>query len=144
MGGLPSFPGCAPYADTVIGLLLKFVVFLASAAIGLLAATWLVDGVSVHPRGFVTAVLIFALAQAILSPFFAKMTSRYASAFLGGVGLVSTLVALALAAWFTGSAGLSIAGAGSWIAATVLVWLVTALATVLLPKLLIGKKVAGR
>ena len=76
-------------------------------------------------------MVIFTVAQAILSPFFLKMASRYASAFLGGIGLVSTLAALILASLL--SNGLSIRGIGSWIAATVVVWLVTALATLVLP-----------
>jgi hypothetical protein len=97
-----------------------------------------VPGVSVSVSGFITAVVIFTVAQAILSPFFLKMASRYASAFLGGIGLVSTLAALILASVFTN--GLSIRGIGSWVAATVLVWLVTALATLLLPMLLLKKK----
>jgi len=90
----------------VIRLLLRTLVFLGSAAIGLLVASWLVPGMTLRPWGFVVAVVIFALAQAILSPFFLKMASRYATAFLGGVGLVSTFVALLLASTF--SAGLSI------------------------------------
>jgi hypothetical protein len=99
-----------------------------------------VPGVTVRPLGFVTAVVIFTVAQGILSPFFLKMASRYASAFLGGIGLVSTLAALILATLLTN--GLSIRGIGSWVAATVVVWLVTALATLLLPMLLLKKKVS--
>lgn len=83
-------------------------------------------------------MVIFAVAQAILSPFFLKMASRYASAFLGGIGLVSTLAALILASVFTN--GLSIRGIGSWVGATIVVWLVTALATLLLPVLIIKRK----
>ena len=93
---------------------------------------------SLSALGFITAVVIFTVAQAILSPFFLKMASRYASAFLGGIGLVSTFVALLLASLL--SNGLSIRGTGSWIAATVLVWLVTALATVVLPVLVLREK----
>lgn len=59
-------------------------------------AAWLITGVRVSAWGFVTAVVIFTVAQAILSPFFLKMASRYASAFLGRIGLVSTLAALIL------------------------------------------------
>jgi hypothetical protein len=124
----------------VIRFLLRVLVFLGSSAIGLLVASWLVPGVSVRPLGFVTAVVIFTVAQAILSPFFLKMASRYASAFLGGIGLVSTLAALILASVL--SHGLSVRGIGSWVAATVVVWLVTALATLLLPMLLLKKKAA--
>ncbi|MGB3353149.1 MAG: phage holin family protein [Mycobacterium sp.] len=122
----------------MIRFLLRVAVFLGSSAIGLLVADWLVPGVSVSVWGFVAAVVIFTVAQAILSPFFLKMASRYASAFLGGIGLVSTFVALLLASLL--SNGLSIRGIGSWVAATVLVWLVTAVATVVLPVLLLREK----
>ena len=122
----------------MIRFLLRVAVFLGSAAIGLLVAAWLVPGVSLSALGFITAVVIFTVAQAILSPFFLKMASRYASAFLGGIGLVSTFVALLLASLL--SNGLSIRGTGSWIAATVLVWLVTALATVVLTVLVLREK----
>jgi hypothetical protein len=124
----------------VLRFLARTAIFLGSSAIGLLVASWLVPGVTVRPLGFITAVVIFTVAQAILSPFFLKMASRYASAFLGGIGLVSTLAALILASVLTH--GLSIRGIGSWVAATVVVWLVTALATLLLPMLILKKKVA--
>jgi MFS family permease len=122
----------------VIRFLLRVAIFLGSSAIGLLVAAWLVPGVSVSALGFITAVVIFTVAQAILSPFFLKMASRYASAFLGGIGLVSTLAALILASVLTH--GLSIRGIGSWVAATVIVWLVSALATLLLPVLILKNK----
>jgi hypothetical protein len=122
----------------VIRFLLRTAVFLGSSAIGLLVAAWLVPGVRVSVSGFITAVVLFAVAQAILSPFFLKMASRYATAFLGGIGLVSTLAALILASIFTH--GLSISGIGSWIAATIVVWLVTALATLLLPVLVLKRR----
>ncbi|BBZ31830.1 phage holin family protein [Mycolicibacterium confluentis] len=125
----------------MIRLLLHALVFLGSSTIGLLVANWLVPGVEVHLSGFLVAVLIFAVAQAILAPFFLKMASRYASAFLGGIGLVSTLAALILASVLTD--GLTIRGIGSWVAGTVVVWVVTAIATLLLPALVLKKKKAS-
>ncbi|OBB32490.1 hypothetical protein A5792_01970 [Mycolicibacterium peregrinum] len=125
----------------MVRFLLRIAIFLGSSALGLLVAAWLVPGVSVSAWGFVSAVVIFAVAQGVLSPFFLKMANRYASAFLGGIGLVSTLVALILASVLTH--GLSISGIGSWIAATVVVWLVTAVATVVLPALFLKKKAAS-
>lgn len=125
----------------MVRFLLRIAIFLGSSALGLLVAAWLVPGVSVSAWGFVAAVVIFAVAQGVLSPFFLKMANRYASAFLGGIGLVSTLVALVLASVFTH--GLSISGIGSWIAATGVVWLVTAVATVVLPALFLKKKDAS-
>lgn len=125
----------------MIRFLLRIAIFLGSSATGLLVAWWLIPGVTVRPLGFLAAVVIFTVAQGILSPFFLKMASRYASAFLGGIGLVSTFVALLLASLF--ASGISIRGIGSWIAATVVVWLVTALATLVLPMLLLKKKAAS-
>ena len=66
------------------------------------------------------------------------LATKYASAFVGGIGLVSTLVALVLASALT--RGLSITGVASWVGATVVVWLVTALATVVLGKLVVPAK----
>lgn len=121
----------------MVRFLIRAAIFLASAAIGLLVAALVIPGVSVRVTGFILAVVIFAVAQSVLAPFFAKMANRYASAFLGGIGLVSTLVALVLASVLT--RGLTISGVGSWVAATVLVWLVTAVATVLLPVVFLKK-----
>ena len=119
-------------------LLLRAAIFLGSAALGLLVAAWLVPGVSVSANGFIVAVVLFALTQAILSPFILKMATRYAAAFLGGIGLVSTLVALILASIFTD--GLRIEGLGSWLWATLVVWLVTAGATMLPPLLVLRNR----
>ena len=124
----------------MIRFLLRIAVFLGSSAIGLLVASLLVSGMTLRPLGFLTAVVIFTVAQGVLSPFFLKMASRYASAFLGGIGLVSNLAALLLASLF--SSGISIRGVGSWIAATVIVWLVTAIATLVLPVLMLKNKTA--
>jgi len=55
-----------------------------------------------------------------------------------GIGLVSTFVALLLASLL--SNGLSISGIGSWVGATVVVWLVTAVATLVLPMLVLREK----
>jgi uncharacterized membrane protein YvlD (DUF360 family) len=123
-------------------LLLRATVFLGSSAIGLLVAWWLVDGVSMSVTGFIVAVVVFSIAQAALSPLITKITRRYASALLGGVGLISTLVALVIATFLIH--GITISGLGSWVAATLVVWLVTALATLLLPVLLKTKETPSK
>jgi hypothetical protein len=115
----------------MIRLLLNVVIALGSSAVGILVATWVLDDMTVEPSGFVVAVLVFTVAQAILSPFIMKVAARNAPAFLGGIGLVSTLVALVIANVFTD--GLSISGATTWILASLIVWLVTALAAFFLP-----------
>jgi len=130
----------------MIMFLLRAVIFLVSAAIGLIVADLILDGFVIEWRnwwGFVLAIVIFAVLQSILAPWLARVAQRNAPAFLGGIGIVSTFVALVVVALIPG-AGLSIDGLVSWVLAPVIVWLVTALATLLLPMIFIKKKVAGR
>ena len=116
----------------MIRILLRLAVYLGSAAIGLLVASLLIDGVTVNVVGFIVAVVVFALTQSLLTPLVTALARRYASAFVGGVGLVATLVALLLANALTD--GLSISGGiTTWILATLVVWVVTAAAAMLLP-----------
>ena len=85
--------------------------------------------------GFIVAVVVFAVTQAILSLSILKLPHRYASLLLGGTGLALTIVALILASVLTH--GLTIDGMASWLATTVVVWLVTTIWAITLPELLI-------
>ena len=114
----------------MIRFLLNLGISLVVAAIALLVAGSLVQGVEVSASGFLLAVGIFALAQAVLSPFVFNVARKHASAVLGGVGLVSTLLALWVATLFPG--GLEIHGAQAWVLTPLVVWIVTALGTWLL------------
>ncbi len=76
------------------------------------------------------------MIQSVISPFLARFAAKNATAFLGGVGLVATFVAL-VAATALGDSLTITGGVETWIAATVIVWLVTALATLLLPLALV-------
>lgn len=132
-------PRLRPYDERMIRFLIRTAIFIASAAIGLLVAMWLVPEVTLSWSGATVAVLVFAIIQSVVSPFLFKMAARNAPAFLGGIGLVSTFVALFVASLFPG--GLEIEGWRAWIVAPVLVWLVTALATFLLPMIFLKKTV---
>jgi len=112
-------------------ILPRAIVLLGSWAIGLLVAAWVVPHVSVSPSGFIVAVVLFSVAQAILSLLIVRLPHGYASLLLGGTGLVLTFVALSLAAVLTH--GLTIRGVASWIAATIVVWLVTTVGAISLP-----------
>jgi hypothetical protein len=112
-------------------VLSRAVVLLGSWAIGLLVAAWVVPHVVVSLSGFIVAVVLFSVAQAILSLVIMRLPHGYASLLLGGTGLVLTFVALSLAAVLTH--GLTIRGAASWIAATIVVWLVTTVGAISLP-----------
>jgi len=106
-----------------------------SWAIGLLIAAWIVPGVSLSVLGFIVAVLVFSVAQAILSLPMLKLPRQHASLLLGGTGLVLTIVALILASVLTH--GITIDGMAPWVATTVVVWLVTTIGAITLPEVLI-------
>ena len=125
----------------MIRFLVNTAVYMAAAAIGLLVADMVVDGLSVtYPVGFITAALIFGLIQAILTPFFEKITRENASVLTGGVGLFSALIAL----WITSiiSDDLTISGVSTWLVAALVIWLASMFAGFIL-KVTVAKKVIG-
>lgn len=119
----------------MIRFLVRAVIFLASAAIGLLVAKLTLDDMSIDASSFIAVVVIFAVIQSVLAPFIAKVTARNAPAILGATGLISTFIALLVADVV--SDGMTITGASTWLLATLIVWLVTMLATLLLPIILV-------
>ena len=124
----------------MIRLLIGFVIQLVSNALGLIVASWILDDVTISGAAFVVAVVIFTVVYAVAQPFLTQITARAVAALRGGVALVATLVGLIITALV--SDGLSIEGAGTWIAATVIVWIVSLLGVVILPFLFVKKKVA--
>jgi hypothetical protein len=119
----------------MLRLLVRTIVFFASSAIGLIVADALLDDMSVSANGFLITLVIFAVLQTVIAPFIARVTARNATALLGGAGLISTFVALVVAHVVGDS--LAISGVVTWIAATVIVWLATAIATLLIPLALV-------
>jgi hypothetical protein len=103
---------------------------LANAA-GLYVAALLLDDFNISGEGYVTAVIIFTVTTMVLSPFVASVALRSMPAIMGGTALVTTLVGLVLTDFLTD--GLSISGVGTWILATLVVWLFSLLAAVILP-----------
>ncbi|WP_208382534.1 phage holin family protein [Microbacterium ulmi] len=126
--------------------LIRALIFIVSAALGLLVADWILPGFQIDWSdwwGFVICALIFAVLQSVLAPWLATVARRNAPALLGGIGIISTLIALVVVVLLP-IGGLRIADALSWILAPVIVWVVTALATVFLPMIFIKKKVQER
>ncbi|MDL9980475.1 phage holin family protein [Microbacterium candidum] len=119
----------------MIRFLIRAGIWLVSAFLGLVIADLLLPGFSLHWNnwwGVVLAVVIFAVLQSVLAPWIMKVATRRAPAFVGGIGLVSTFIALLIAVIIP-AAGIGIDGPVAWIVGTLVVWLVTALATWLLP-----------
>lgn len=121
----------------MIRFLLSVAISIVSSAIALLVTSALIPGVTVSASGFVIAVVVFTVAQAILAPFVFNLARKYASAVLGGIGLVSTFLGLFVATLFPG--GLQISGITAWVLAALVVWLITALGTWILGALIIKR-----
>ena len=115
----------------MIRLLVRTLIALAGTAVGLIVAGVLLDGVDIDVTSFLVAVVIFTVVFAIIQPFLAVQLARAGSAALGGVALISTLVSLIITDLL--SDGFSISGIGTWIAAMVVVWIVSLLAVFILP-----------
>lgn len=107
----------------------------------LLCGWWLSEWVALQPGGFIVAVVVFLVAQSILAPFVFNMARKYASALLGGVGLISTLLALWIATLFPG--GVTVQGIG-WVLAPLLIWVITALGGWIVMSLVLKRFFADR
>ena len=123
----------------MVVFLIRAFIFLASAALGLWIASLIVDGFTVTAEGFLIVVVVFAVLQSILTPWFLVMSRKYANALTGAVGLVSTIAALFVATLI--GDGLTISGATAWILGSFIVWIVTMLGTLLLPMILLRNRV---
>lgn len=123
----------------MIRFLISTAIFFASAALGLLVADLILPDLTVDATSYLVAALIFALIQAILSPLIFKMVHKNASAFTGGVGIISTLVALVITDLVVD--GFDISGLTTWILAALIVWLAGAIAAFVLPYLFLKRAV---
>lgn len=126
----------------MIILLIRAAIYIGTAALGLLVASWVLADFKLQAGGFFLAVVVFALANSILTPFVFRLTNRYAPVALGGIGLLSTLVALFVAAVFP--EGLEISSATAWVLAPLIVWITTTLGAWLLPMIFLKKRLAIR
>ncbi|SFR90453.1 4 TMS phage holin, superfamily IV [Agromyces sp. CF514] len=108
----------------MVRTLVNLAIFLATAALALLLASLLVPGFHVHPGGFIVAIIVFAIAQALVEWLVRSIFHRSAPTVAGIAGLLSTFLALWITSLF---GGVSFDGLGGWILATVVVWLVTAI-----------------
>ncbi len=123
----------------MIRLLVGFVIQLAANALGLLVADWVLEDVTVSGTAFLVAVVIFTVVYAIAQPFLTQLALSSAAALRGATALVATLIGLIVTSLV--SDGLSISGGLTWIEATVIVWIVSLLGTLVLPMIFVKKKV---
>lgn len=105
----------------MIRWLISVAVHLVANAVALWVADLILDDFNITWSGFLVAVLIFTGVEVLVEPAFRQASARGATALEGGVALIATLVGLIVTDLISDS--VSISGASTWIAATVIVWL---------------------
>jgi hypothetical protein len=123
----------------MIRFLISAAVWLGASAVGLIIAVIALPDMSIDVTSFIEIVVIFAILQALLTPFMMKMAAGQARALLGGAGLFATLIALIITKLI--SSGLHITGLGTWVLAAVIIWIAGMIASWLLPFLLVRNAV---
>ena len=114
--------------------LVSTALFLGTAAAGLLVAVIALDRMTITSAiSFLTVVVLFAVIQAVVTPFF-RVSAKAVPVLAGVVGLPATFAALLVTTLI--SDGLKISGLSTWLFATLIVWLVTLFASWLLPRVL--------
>jgi len=126
----------------MIRFLISALIWLATAAIGLLVASLVLNDMSIDAGSFLVVVVVFAAIQSLLTPFIAKLAANNARALLGGVGLAATFIALLISEVLFD--GFTITGVSTWIFATLIVWLVSMLGAWLLPLIFLKRAADNR
>lgn len=119
----------------MIRFVLRLAISVGAAAVGLVVAASLLDKMSLDVVSLIVTAAIFAVVSGLLGPFVVSRALRHAPAIMGGIGLVTTFVALLITDLI--SDGLSISGVSTWVIATLIVWAATLIAMLLLPWILI-------
>lgn len=115
----------------MVRTLIRLGLTLLGNALGLWIASLVLDDMHVSGTAFVIAVVIFTVLMVVLQPLMTKLAMQHAESLQGGSALVTTFVALLITSLI--SDGLEISGVVTWILATVIVWLGSLLAGVILP-----------
>lgn len=105
--------------------------YLIANAVGLLLSIVIVPGFTISPMAFFVAVLIFSVVQGVAAPLITKISQERVPQLMGGISLVTIFVGL----WITSVlvSGMEIGGIANWLAATLLVWIGSLFAEILLP-----------
>lgn len=104
-------------------LLVRIVFAVLANAVALVLAALVLDDFELDAGSFVVAVVIFSVLSLVLRPLLGWAVVKRARPLLGIVGLVTTFGVLLITDVL--SDGIQIEGAGTWILATVIVWLAT-------------------
>ncbi len=126
----------------MIRQLIRLLIALLANAVGLIVAALVLDGMELDVTAFIVALVIFTVVLALLDAFLAAQFRRRGVLLRALGALIATLVSLIVTDLI--SDGLTIDGTGTWIAATVIVWIASFLAAFILPYLGLKKYLEER
>ncbi|MCA0846005.1 phage holin family protein [Salipiger thiooxidans] len=115
----------------MVRLALSAAAYLIANAVGLLLAVLLLQGFRIDALSFVVVVVAFSVIQAVLGPLITKISLKHLPQLMGGVALVTVSIGLLITDLLL--PGMSIGGVANWLGATLLVWLGSLIATILIP-----------
>ncbi len=121
----------------MIRLLARLVLSLFANTIGLVVASLVLDGFDINGVSLVVTVLVFSATTVLAGPLLLKIALTNIPALIGGIALVTTFVGLLVADVLTD--GVTIDGVSTWVLASLIVWLSSLLAGIILPVFLFKK-----
>jgi hypothetical protein len=122
-------------------LLISLIVALATSAVALTVAALVLSGFSISVLDFPIVVIIFAAILVVARAATETIVDKHAHIVSSFVGLIGAFIALGITNAV--SSGLTIHGIGTWIWASIIVWLGMIIANLLLGRW-IFRKLTGR
>ncbi len=119
----------------MVRFLVSTLISCLASAVGLIVAALVLEDMTLNGSAFFIAVIIFTVVNAIATPFLANVARKGATALLGAVALLSTLLALIVT--HAVNDGFAITGLSTWVIAAVIVWLAGLVAAIIIPVLLV-------
>lgn len=115
----------------MVELALSIASTIIANAAGVLLAAALLTGFKIDAMSFVVVLLVFTGVMILTGPLVTKVAVTSMPQIRGSISLVSAFLGLKVTEWLM--AGFDIGGLSNWLAATLLVWLGSLLAEILLP-----------
>lgn len=112
-------------------MIYSLLAYLLANAAGLLLASLLLPGFHIDFMSFIIAVALFSGIQTVLGPLVTKTAIQYIPQIRGGIALVTIFVVLFICDVLM--EGFQMGGLSNWLAATLLVWIGSLVAAILLP-----------
>jgi len=112
-------------------LLLTTLATIIANAAGLLFAAMLLTGFTIDAVSFIVVLLVFTGVMILAGPLTTKIAITSVPQLRGSVALVTVFIGLKVTEWLM--PGFDMGGLSNWLAATLLVWLGSLVAEILLP-----------